>query len=124
MHAGTAASRRSAVREVLARAWDRTGMDPLVVPFTSEDVPDLLHEFSTSVDGEFGEGTIRSYRSNFQRTVELYLDALEAPDVGEMETYRFPIRPGIAAELTLPANLTQAEAKRLAALIEALPLES
>jgi hypothetical protein len=123
MHAGTAASRRSAVREVLDRAWGRDGLESLEVPFTVGDVPDLVRGFAADVADEFGEGTIRSYRSNFQRTVELYLESRGAPADDEMATYQFPIRQGMTAEIRLPVDLTQAEAKRLSALLEALALE-
>lgn len=38
-------------------------------------------------------------------------------------SYPFPIRPGMLAQISLPADLTKAEAKRLAAFVESLALD-
>lgn len=119
MNAGTASSRRSAVREVLnvafGDAWKAT-------PFRSSDVDALLDKFSTTHSDDFTPESIQSYRSNFRRTVELSLgDSPVQPTEGWF-TYRFPIRDGVVAEMRLPTDLTVAEARRLATLITALPV--
>ena len=122
MHAGTAASRRSAVREVLQRAVPDGDSDKF--PFQEDDVEDLVTAFVSAVAEDFEEGTVRSYRSNFQRTVELYLDSLESAPADDVLTiYRFPVRPGLVAEMHLPTDLTSTEAKRLANLLLALPVD-
>lgn len=121
MNAGTASSRRSAVREVLnvafGHAWNTT-------PFKSSDVDALLDKFAEAHIDDFTPESIQSYRSNFRRTVELSLGANQAEPTEGWLTYRFPIRDGVAAEMRLPADLTIAEARRLATLITALPVDA
>jgi hypothetical protein len=38
-------------------------------------------------------------------------------------SYPFPLRPGMLAQISLPADLTKAEAKRLAAFVESLAMD-
>ena len=38
-------------------------------------------------------------------------------------SYPFPLRPGLLAQISLPADLTKAEAKRLAAFVESLAMD-
>jgi hypothetical protein len=118
LNAGTASSRRSAVRAVLqaafASAWQSSR-------FAVADVPQLLARFDELHADDFTVESLRSYRSNFRRTVELMLgDGNEASTQPEAFTYRFPVRPNFVAEMSLPVDLTAAEARRLSALILAL----
>lgn len=126
LHPGTASSRRSAVREILQLAY---GDDWENTVFTIEDVPALLQEFVDERTGDFGDNTIASYRSNFRRTVELFLDAVEPEGPGDHDetgwiTYRFQVRGSQLVEFELPEDLTTAEAKRLSRFVMALPLDA
>lgn len=42
----------------------------------------------------------------------------------DLVSYPFPIRPGLLAQISLPADLTKAEAKHLAAFVESLAMDS
>src|SRR5688572_4140777 len=80
MNAGTASSRRSAVREVLSvafgDAWKATA-------FPSSDVDVLLDKFAEAHQNDFTPESIQSYRSNFRRTVALRVGDTQAePDDG------------------------------------------
>jgi hypothetical protein len=44
-------------------------------------------------------------------------------DAGETITYPYPIRPGLVISMTLPVDLTRAEATRLAAFVSSLAVE-
>jgi hypothetical protein len=120
MHAGTASSRKSAVREVLnvsfGEGWEGA-------PFQSIDVDALLDRFVAAHRDDFARESIQSYRSNFRRTVELALGDSQGDLTESWVSYRFPIRDGYAVEMRLPADLTTAEARRLATLITALPVD-
>jgi hypothetical protein len=45
-------------------------------------------------------------------------------DPKDLVSYPFPIRPGLLAQISLPADLTEAEAKRLAAFVESLAMDT
>src|SRR4051812_7659388 len=91
MHAGTASSRRSAVREVLEVAlgdgWEN-------IPFASDHVPELLERFTDARRDEFVSGTITSYQSNFRRTVVLFTSDNGDPGISHEDrvVYRFQVR--------------------------------
>lgn len=122
MNAGTASSRRSAVRTVLRAKfgeddWETTPFEPL-------DAPHLADHFAEVSANDFVPGSIASYRSDFVRTVSLWVhrakkDASE--DNCDYLTHSIELRPGVTAQLIVPVDLTAREAKRLAALIVALP---
>lgn len=124
LHPGTASSRRSGVRDVLnvnfgPDRWADT-------EFSAREVPVLLDRFVAERTGSFNENTITSYRSYFSRAVETYLEGnggAAGQDQDDLISYRAQIRPGLVIELPLPADLTAAEAKRLARFIESLPLD-
>ena len=120
-NAGTASSRRSAVREVLNVAFGPGWEDK---SFTRAAVPSLLDAFAQTRVGDFTKESIRSYQSNFRRTVELSFQESE-PTKSDVEwlTHRFPIRAGAVAEFSLPVDLSRTEAQRLCTLIANLPLE-
>jgi len=121
LNAGTASSRRSAVREVLQIAFGERWES---APFSSSDLADLLADFDRKHEADFTPETRSSYRSNFKRTVELCLASSNTDASGtEWMMYRFPIRDGVVVEISLPVDLAPAEAKRLSALITALPVE-
>jgi hypothetical protein len=42
----------------------------------------------------------------------------------DLVSYPFPIRPGLLAQISLPADLSKAEAKRLAAFVKSLAMDS
>jgi hypothetical protein len=118
LNAGTASSRRSAVRGVLQAAFADEWQSS---QFAVVDVPQLLARFDEVHADDFTVESLRSYRSNFRRTVELMLgDGHGASTQPEAFNYRFPVRPNFVAEMSLPVDLTVAEARRLSALILAL----
>ena len=120
MHPGTASSRKSAVREVLSVSF---GDGWAGITFRGTDVDALLEKFVAAHRDDFAKETIQSYRSNFRRAVELALGDSQADKTDDWVTYRFPIRDGEPVEMRLPADLTTAEARRLATLITALPVD-
>jgi hypothetical protein len=121
MNAGTANSRRTAVRQVLQISfgsdWERSS-------FQRGDVDELLVRFAEAHQHDFTADSLQSYRSNFRRTVELKLGDAPTSAADGWMTYRFPLRESVTVELHLPIDLTPAEASRLAALITALPVAS
>lgn len=120
MNSGTASSRKTAVREVLSVSF---GDDWAATSFRGADVDVLLERFVAAHRDDFARESIQSYRSNFRRTVELALGGSQADTAETWVSYRFPIREGHAVEMRLPADLTTAEARRLATLINALPVD-
>lgn len=46
------------------------------------------------------------------------------PDSAETLTYPFPLRPGIVVRISLPANLTIEESKRLGRFLDALAVDA
>ncbi len=123
MNAGTASSRRSAVRTVLRAKFGEDDWD--TTPFEPPDAPDLADHFAEVCANDFVPGSIASYRSDFVRTVSLWVHRAkeDAPeDDDDYLTHTIALRPGVAAQLIVPVDLTAREAKRLAALIVALPI--
>lgn len=124
MNSGTASSRRSAVRTVLRAKFGEDDWE--TTPFEPPDAPDLADHFAKVSANDFVPGSIASYRSDFVRTVSLWVhraekDASEEDD--DYLTHSIALRPGVTAQLTVPVDLSASEAKRLAALIVALPID-
>jgi len=124
MNAGTASSRRSAVRTVLRAKFGKDDWE--ATPFEPQDAPDLADNFAEVSADDFAPGSIASYRSDFVRTVSLWVhrakkDASEDGD--DYLKHTIAVRPGVTAQLIVPVDLTAREAKRLAALIVALPID-
>ena len=123
MNAGTASSRRSAVRTVLRAKFGEDDWE--TTPFEPPDAPDLADHFADVSADDYTPGSIASYRSDFVRTVSLWghrakKDASEDDDA--YLTHTIALRPGVTAQLIVPVDLTAGEAKRLAALLVALPI--
>lgn len=123
MNAGTASSRRSAVRTVLRAKFGEDDWE--TTPFEPQDAPDLADHFAEVSADDFVPGSIASYRSDFVRTVSLWVHRAKK-DASEDDDYlkhTIAMRPGVTAQLIVPVDLTAREAKRLAALIVALPID-
>jgi hypothetical protein len=143
MEKSTAAGYRIACKHVLS-ALD----DPEGVHVSTLDVEDALRRFEKAKKRKFQENVLEAYKRRFRRAVGSFLEYLDDPDEwkppgagavggkggaeqrrsteipeGSVE-YRFPVREGQDAYLVLPRDLRSVEAKRLAAFISTLVVES
>src|SRR6266545_3531645 len=103
------------------------------------DVDDVLDQFEDAAAGRLTTHSLQTYRAGFRRGLDMFLrwQAKDprwdigpssrarrppAPATGSDGTipHTFPVRAGITTRLTLPVDLTAAEADRLAQFIRSL----
>jgi hypothetical protein len=135
MNAGTASLHQTAVRKMFAD--HPQGQE---VPLDELDVGALFAALRKREGRRVKTATLETYRTTFERAIELYRlwDGTRREDrpadllrrrrerrfntaaTGPMFEHVLPLAPSRLAELRLPADLTTAEARRLARFVEAL----
>jgi hypothetical protein len=132
----TAQSTATGIRAVLGRVTLAEDFDVRTI-----NVDDVLDQFEDAAAGQLTTHSLNTYRAGFRRGLAMFLrwqvmdpdwdpgpspraPGRRAPVAGGNLTilHTFPVRPGITTQLTLPVNLTQAEADRLVQFIKSLVL--
>ena len=120
---------RTAVRRILGSSG--TALERIDV--RSLDVDEAWRHFRTSEAAlTVGPASLPSYRARLHKSVVRYRNWLDhdgdpkaARVAGDrLIDYPFPVRDGVQASLRLPARLSDSEAARLAAFVQALALRS
>ena len=137
----TADAYASAVRQVFETAgedWERVEVRPAALD-------EEFARFARQRRGQYKDSTLQSYKSRLYKAVSLYTrgrgGAATQPQLSEptapvprprpaarpaaaqVITHQFPLRPGLLVTISLPTDLSSAEARRLTTFVNALATE-